>query len=171
MILLVASILNFIRRLWGLIYVAVWLLPGKPGPLAIDIVDPILNVWIFFVVLVLLYVIGVRKAKGLWTIPQPWMRGAAPPALTGQPLPPMSQWGQYPQQVVYVQPAPGYMAQGQSGQGWQGQPQQGGYYYQQAPPQQQPLQQQPTGTYSGQPTELPQSHVANGFHPQQEAKP
>ncbi|KAJ9142447.1 hypothetical protein NKR23_g7242 [Pleurostoma richardsiae] len=169
---LVVTILNFIRYLWSVIYDAAWLLPQKSTPDAVSVVDPILNIWVFFVLLVLLFVLGCRKEKGLWTTPQPWMGGATvPPALSGQPLAPgVAQqhggWVQYApgQQIVYVQPAPVYAAPGQQPvveQGWQGQ-QQGGYYYPQQMPQM-PMQgqeqmevpngrapavvQQPAGTY------------------------
>ncbi|OAA58648.1 hypothetical protein SPI_06721 [Niveomyces insectorum RCEF 264] len=81
---LVSTLVWFIRYLWHLIYNATWLLPKNSlgVPLAFNVVDPIFNVWTFFVVLVLLYVVSARKQQGLWTTSQPWM---APPPL--QPAP------------------------------------------------------------------------------------
>ncbi len=35
-------------------------------PLAVYVIDPIFNVWIFFVVLVLFFVIGIRKRESPW---------------------------------------------------------------------------------------------------------
>jgi hypothetical protein len=57
-----------------------WALPLLPTPLpeAINIVDPILDLWCFFVLLVLLFVIGVRKQKGIWSTSQPWIGGPVP---------------------------------------------------------------------------------------------
>lgn len=77
---LVATILWFIRYLWHLIYNAVWLLPTSSdgAPIWFNVADPLLNVWTFFVLLVLLYVVCVRRQQGLWSTPQPWMQVVAP---------------------------------------------------------------------------------------------
>lgn len=111
--MLVAAVLNFIRWLYALVIAALFLLETNPtvsAPEYINIIDAVLNTWIFFVVLVLLFVIGVWKHKGLWSTAQPFMSGpaAAPPMVYAIP---QQQYGYgAPQQMAY-QP-----------QGWQGQP-------------------------------------------------
>lgn len=71
---LVASIFWFLRFLWHLIYNAIWLLPENSigAPLWFNVADPLLNVWLFFVTLLLLYILAARRAGGLWSTAQPW---------------------------------------------------------------------------------------------------
>jgi hypothetical protein len=71
---LVTTILNVIRCTWNVAYDATWINPDKPRalPLALAIVQPILSTWPFFVLLVLLFAMGVRKKDGLWSTGQPW---------------------------------------------------------------------------------------------------
>lgn len=108
---------------------ATWVLIDDPvgQPLAIGVVDPILTAWVTFVLLVLLFVIGIRKNKGLWTTHQPWMHnvnqvpapvvpgqggwvqgGTYPPQPQPQPL-----YQQYPpQQYAYAMPQHQHQQQG-----------------------------------------------------------
>ncbi|KIH93580.1 hypothetical protein SPBR_04242 [Sporothrix brasiliensis 5110] len=76
---LVAVVFWFIRFLWRLVYNAVWLLPPTTmyTPLWLNVVDPLLNVWTFVITIILLYIVGVRRAGGLWSTPQPWTQFAA----------------------------------------------------------------------------------------------
>lgn len=85
-LLLVASIFWFVRFLWHLIYNALWLLPATSNgvPMWFNIADPLLNIWTFFVVLVLLYVLAARRMGGLWSTAQPWTHYGAPGAYAGQ---------------------------------------------------------------------------------------
>ncbi|CAK7213547.1 hypothetical protein SCUCBS95973_001830 [Sporothrix curviconia] len=78
-LLLVATLFWFVRFTWHLAYNVAWLLPsGSNGaPIWFDAVDPELDVWTFFAVLVLLYVIVARRAGGLWSTSQPWMLSGA----------------------------------------------------------------------------------------------
>ncbi|CAK7206568.1 hypothetical protein SEUCBS139899_009364 [Sporothrix eucalyptigena] len=80
-LLLVATLCWFVRFTWHLAYNAAWLLPSSSSgaPIWFDVVDPLLNAWIFFVVLVLLYVLLARRARGLWSTVQPWMQNQQAP--------------------------------------------------------------------------------------------
>jgi hypothetical protein len=65
-VFLVAVVPHFVRATWNPVYASVWTLPGLafPGRRAPDemlIVDAILEYWVTFVVLVLLFVLGTRK--------------------------------------------------------------------------------------------------------------
>jgi hypothetical protein len=88
-------------------------------PNAVTIIQPLLDVWPLFILLVLLFVISIRKQKGLWSLHQPWMttQHTLAPAMQA----PQGAWAPA-QGGVYAAPPPGY----------QGQPMQ----YQQYPPQQ-----------------------------------
>ena len=115
----------FIRLTWDLAAVATWTLPDRSDgtPVAFNAVDPILNSWVMFVILVLLFAIGVRKKKGLWSTHQPWMDNMSqmPPV---QAVPGPGGWvqgGGYPQlQPAYQQyPPQQYVyAVPQQHQGW-----------------------------------------------------
>lgn len=125
-IFLVAAILQFIRYVWSIAYEATWVLPNNVSmPLAINAVDPIMSVWTNFVILVLLFVIGIRKQKGLWTTQQPWMNQQvmAPPPQQGG----WGQGGMYPQQQAVYQYPP-QQAYGIP-HGWTQQPHQGEYQH------------------------------------------
>ncbi|CAK7227125.1 hypothetical protein SBRCBS47491_006463 [Sporothrix bragantina] len=76
---LLATIFWFIRFTWHLVYHAAWLLPSTShgAPIWFDIADPILNAWLFFIVLLFLYIIVARRARGLWSTSQPWMLSGA----------------------------------------------------------------------------------------------
>ena len=109
---LVATVLAFVRKLWGLIrfcllsYGYVYDL-GRP---VVSVpVNIIFSLAIWFIVLVLLCCVGIRRHNGLWTTPQPWIDGTAPVA--GQQQQQQQQYGQqgwYGQQQVVYQQAPGY---------------------------------------------------------------
>lgn len=123
----------FIRCLYILIAIALWVLGTEPQPQAISIIDPLLSVWPLFVLLVLLFVLGIRRRKGLWTTQQNWMNGAAPGqppyppgGLYAPPLPQMGYQGQYPGQPMQYPPQ--YPPQ------YQQQPPMGGAYPQQYGP-------------------------------------
>ncbi|KIM97355.1 hypothetical protein OIDMADRAFT_147809 [Oidiodendron maius Zn] len=67
-LLVVITLLSVLRYSYQVAYDAKWVIPDKPEPLNYGyIVDPILLYWSFFVILVLIFVIGLRKRKGLWT--------------------------------------------------------------------------------------------------------
>ena len=77
----------------------------------------VFGIWTFFVVLVLLFVIGVRKRNGLWTTQQPWISGnmsAGPPPVQ-QPV--YSEYGVPPPQVQQYH-YPQYAAPPPQAQGW-----------------------------------------------------
>lgn len=46
--------------------------------------DPIMNEWIYTVIVSLVFLIATRKHNGLWTTLQPWMDGQGPPALAAR---------------------------------------------------------------------------------------
>lgn len=151
--MLVTAILYFIRCLYILIATALWVLGTERQSQAINIIDPLLSIWPFFVLLVLLFVLGIRRRKGLWTTQQNWMNGAAP----GQPP--------YPPGGLYAPPPPQMGYQGQ----YPGQPMQ---YPPQYPPQ---YQQQPPmgGAYPQQygPHEVSAPHVQDPRLAAQELPP
>ncbi|KAL1878031.1 hypothetical protein VTK73DRAFT_8255 [Phialemonium thermophilum] len=162
-IFLVTTILNLIRYTYMLAYDARYLLGSETRvvPRGIVIVQAVLDQMILFVLLVLLFVIGIRKRNGLWSTEQPWTKGpivyapvpqqtqagwvqsapyGAPQQVQGQPL----QYQQYPQQyqpyapqaAVYAmptQPQPGFPQQGFPQQAWAPQPQEGMQERQQVP--------------------------------------
>jgi hypothetical protein len=131
---LVAVILQFIRSLWSVIYDAAWILQYNEIPEAVpNVVDPILNEWALFVVLVLVFVVGRRQLGGLWSTPQPWNQGLAPGAVLPQQQGGQWQKQQPPQMGGYQQPAHTEQSTG----GWQ---HQGGYAPQQYQGQQMPQQ-------------------------------
>lgn len=85
---LIAIILNFITRLYGLIYVALFTLPDyywdHESYTVIMFLDPFLTEWIYTAAVALIFAIAIRKRNGLWTTVQPWMDGQAPPALAAK---------------------------------------------------------------------------------------
>ena len=105
-VFLAATIVWFIRWLWFLIYVAAWGIKGDGFPQAYNVVDAIFNVWFFFVALVLLYVVGVRKSdKGVWS------NQGQQPILAGNPqqgyvYSAPQQQPMYQQNGGYMQPQP-----------------------------------------------------------------
>lgn len=146
-LLLLTTILNFIRYTWNLAYAATWVLPEDPDyvPRAVTIVQPMLDVWPLFILLVLLFVISIRKQKGLWSIHQPWMisQPTFAPAMQPQGAFVPAQGG------MYAAPPPGY----------QGQPMQ----YQQYPQQQM--------AYGVPPQPQMQQHMQPQMYPQQQQQP
>ncbi|KAL1984537.1 hypothetical protein VTN96DRAFT_9037 [Rasamsonia emersonii] len=70
---LVTGILFLLRNTWDLAYDATWLLPKRITPEYTIVVDGVLDAWVTFVLLVLVFVIGCRKQRGLWSTQQPWM--------------------------------------------------------------------------------------------------
>jgi hypothetical protein len=64
---LVATVLNLVRNTWELAFDITWVISGKSQPEYVRVVDPILDVWTTFVVLVLIFAIGCQNEKGLWS--------------------------------------------------------------------------------------------------------
>ncbi|CAK7568477.1 MAG: hypothetical protein SEPTF4163_006469 [Sporothrix epigloea] len=66
-LLLAATLFCLVRFTWHIIYNIVWLLPSSSSgaPIWFDAVDPVLNVWLFFVALVLLHAIFTLPIRGL----------------------------------------------------------------------------------------------------------
>jgi hypothetical protein len=126
---LIIAILNLIRYTWVLAYVATWLLPADAPvePLSVLIIDPILGYWPMSVLLILLFAIGVRKQKGLWSTQQVAVApvSAIPSAAQGS-----WQQGMYVHPQGYMVPPQGHMV-----------PPQGHMIYQQYQPYQQYQQQ------------------------------
>ena len=99
--LLSAAIINFVRFIWKTAYDAAFTIRlysnvGRSGPLLtvpmyVRVIDPILNIWPFAVIMILLFVVGIRKMNGLWSNPQ--AHGQVPtqqywqPVYQGQPKP------------------------------------------------------------------------------------
>ncbi|KAH8695154.1 hypothetical protein BGW36DRAFT_382207 [Talaromyces proteolyticus] len=109
---LVATILSLLRYSWAIAIDTAWELPNVTMPLVYaDIVDPIINIWTFFVILVLLFVIGRRKQDGVWSTPQQWMS----PDIMSQP------GGQPPQQWMNPDIVPQYVEQPPQPVIWQSQ--------------------------------------------------
>lgn len=105
-----ATILLSVRYIWQLGYVATWTLNdhaiGAPSR-AFGVIYTLFTVWVMFVVLVLLFQLGIRKQGGLWTTNQPWMNNMNEPVLAQ--IPGQGGWGQegmyapQQQQPVYQQ--------------------------------------------------------------------
>lgn len=122
-LLLVATILNFVRHTWLLVYAVRWSLNDNAGAItyAVYVVEPLCNIWPMFVLLVLLFVLSIRKREGLWSTQQPW--GDNQPVMYPymqqqqmyQPYPPQQQQQIYqpypPQQTTYVVPPQQGLAQ------------------------------------------------------------
>ncbi|KAL2259524.1 hypothetical protein VTK26DRAFT_6781 [Humicola hyalothermophila] len=146
------------------------------------IIEPFFNYTCMFVILVLLFTLGIRKAKGLWSVPQPgWPLGSVVYYAPGTvPVVPAQQYQQYPPEQAQapapgahgappMQPTPGlpaYLAfaqqqQMEKQQQQQQQQQPGQMYYM---PQQQPHQQQQY--QEQQPQQHQGAQVANGFQSQ-----
>ncbi len=108
---LVATILDFVRCVWDVAYDATWVLPDQDAvtPLWLAIVEPILDTWPVFVLLVLLFTMGVRKKDGLWSTQQQqqqqqsWngtgVQGVAAPAGFNGGFAPQPVWQVQPQVV------------------------------------------------------------------------
>lgn len=79
---LVATTLNLVIRLYGIICVSIFVLSEFPWErktyAAIMFLDPIIDDWIFVVTVALVFFIALRKHNGLWTTMQPWMDGQGP---------------------------------------------------------------------------------------------
>ncbi|KHO00311.1 uncharacterized protein MAM_02234 [Metarhizium album ARSEF 1941] len=71
---LVSTILDAIRWLVSIVLLGKWILPQEELPVAWDIIDPVLVLWLRLIILVLLLVIGNRRQAGLWSTIQPWMQ-------------------------------------------------------------------------------------------------
>ncbi|KAL2172671.1 hypothetical protein VTG60DRAFT_4117 [Thermothelomyces hinnuleus] len=172
-LLLVCTILDFIRHLVNMsIYIDLNLANITLAVLGRVIRDPAINLIVgpvftfipMFVILVMLFSLGIRKRKGLWSQPPPeWnyppmvVIPTAYPVMPVQPLQQPQQPQQFmPQQYQQQQPVqglPAYLQVAQQKQAMQQQyPATQGYYYppqqpqqqqQQQPVQPQPQQQQP----------------------------
>ena len=123
-----------------MVYDAVWELPKNSfgPPIYTEAIDPILDAWPTFVILVLIFVLGCRKRDGLWTTEPPTgiFAGAAQQqqqqqVQQGWPAP---QYAAPPEGVVQYYPQ-GAPQQQQMQPGWQRQQQQ---LYYQKPDQDQP---------------------------------
>ncbi|KAE9367216.1 hypothetical protein N431DRAFT_385443 [Stipitochalara longipes BDJ] len=108
-IYLVIGILYVLRNTWVLAYDAKWLLPKTPSfvPIYTEILWPILDAWVTFIVLVLVFAIGCRRRHGLWTT-EPGSSGMF--GRRQQPQPIQQQW-QSPQPVVPQGPPMQYTQQ------------------------------------------------------------
>jgi hypothetical protein len=144
-------------------------------PNYITIIDGVFNSWFYFVALVLLFAMGAKRQRGLWstyaaqqTVPPAGM-GTIPPAgyAYGQAPQPMPVYGGGYTGVPYGQPQP--MQQQPTG-GWQPQQQMPIYQYG-VPPQQAPYSEAKTVPMATSPppqqmTPGPEAHVqANGRAP------
>jgi hypothetical protein len=105
-------------------------------PAVIYVVFPFFNFVFMFVILVLLFSLGIRKSKGLWSSPQ-GLNLPMPVAFLPHPIP--GQGGPMPMQMPMQQPAqggaqglPAYLQYHQQQQQQQQAPQ-GYYYYPQQP--------------------------------------
>jgi hypothetical protein len=114
---LVATILAIVpRALWNVILNAM-LIYGEiyslSDPLFQVPMHIVFDIVVWFIILMLLFVVGIRRHNGLWTIEQPWMNGLAPaPGLAhGSGGQPQLWYGQ--QQMMYQQGA-GYGAPDQA---------------------------------------------------------
>lgn len=66
--------LSLLRYTYAVAEDARWIIPETGEPIVVyGVVDELLFVWVFFVILVLILVIGARKQRGLWSKAQPWM--------------------------------------------------------------------------------------------------
>ncbi|KAK4238354.1 hypothetical protein C8A03DRAFT_15175 [Achaetomium macrosporum] len=153
-LLLVATILDFIRLIISMaINAAVYL--GNPAryvvygtdvdPAVIFVVEPFFNFVFMFVILVLLFCLGIRKSRGLWSSPQSGWNLPMPVAFLppGQGVPMAA-----PQQMPMPMPMPMQQPTMQGAQGTQGLPAYLQYHQQQQQQQPQPQPQQvPQGYY------------------------
>jgi hypothetical protein len=156
---LTAAILNFIRLTTEMAITATYGLSEvqKFAPLYVPyIVRPVLDCIPMFVLLILLFVLGIRKRKGLWSSQAPQQLTPGAPVMYavpgGQPQQPMIWQGQPPQgqqQAYYPYPQQGYpQQQPPSGYPHAGYPQ-AGY------PPQQPVQGYPQQPMQGYPQQAP----------------
>jgi len=148
-IYLVIGILFVLRNTWELVYDVVWVLPKNSfgPPISTEVIDPILDAWPTFVILVLIFVLGCRKRDGLWTTEPPTgiFAGAAQSQQQVQQAWPAPQYAAPPEGVVQYYPQ-GAPQQQQMQPGWQQQQQQ---HYYQKPDQGQPGLQVVTPDVSG----------------------
>ncbi|KAK4248054.1 hypothetical protein C7999DRAFT_40687 [Corynascus novoguineensis] len=164
-LLLVCIILEFIRYI---VRMAIFVSPstdyGETGYITSYIVAPFFDFVFTSVILVMLYALGIRKHKGLWSQPKPeWSYPAvmfyptAYPPGQQLPQPQFMQPQQQPMQQQPTQNLPAYLqyAQQQAAQQQQQQPPPQGYYYQPQQTEQQPQEHQPNELQSQQqPREL-----------------
>ncbi|KAK0616483.1 hypothetical protein B0T14DRAFT_247612 [Immersiella caudata] len=188
---LAAAILNLVRMTTEMALTATYGLPESRviAPVHVPfVVRPILDCIPMFVLLVLLFVIGIRKKKGLWSGQVAQQQQQPAPggpviyvAPSGQPGQPPMVWQGQPvqgqQQPYYPYPQQGYAGYPQQQQQQQQQPQQppSGYPhsgYPHAGYPQQPVQgypQQPVQGYPQQPAQGYPQQPAQGY-PQQPAQ-
>lgn len=71
---MIATILRLTRATAFLVYNVAWVLPNtQTAPIWVA-VEAIVNYWVLFSILALLFVIGIRKKDGLWSTQQKWMK-------------------------------------------------------------------------------------------------
>ena len=76
MLYLAVAVLDFVRWTLFLVLYARYILGGADQPWGWNLVDALGNTWLRFAQLILLLAIGMRRKKGIWTTPQPWMGGS-----------------------------------------------------------------------------------------------
>lgn len=119
---LVVSILYLLRNTWELAYDAKWMLPKNSNVFVPDyvyILDPILDMWVTFILLVIIFAMGCKKRDGFWTVQQPYEAsygGPVPQQAWPAPMYPVAAQGYapYPLQTVPAQwqQKPGYQQPG-----------------------------------------------------------
>lgn len=78
-----------------------------------DVVEPILNDWVTFVILILIFVIGCRKRDGLWSLGHQWNNPQQPAVWA--PQGPQTAWVPQGPQAAWLPPQgqqPAYGAPG-----------------------------------------------------------
>ncbi|PMD29427.1 hypothetical protein L207DRAFT_445482 [Hyaloscypha variabilis F] len=105
----VIGILYLLRNTWILVFDAKWLLSKNWPyiPIYTEVLFPILDPYVTFAVLVLVFVIGCRRRHGLWTTAVPSSRIFGG---TQQQQPVQQQWGP-PQPIVQQGPPVQYVQQ------------------------------------------------------------
>ncbi|KAI0120621.1 hypothetical protein BJ170DRAFT_737592 [Xylariales sp. AK1849] len=84
-LLLVASILSFVRSTWSVAQDAIWILPMDYTPGTYDLIlDAALGSWTQFTALILLFFIGHKKLGGLWSASHSFLPGNQHYAYNGQ---------------------------------------------------------------------------------------
>lgn len=103
-----SALLNLVAWTWG-IPPAVWVVQEEYPSVWWSAVTGVFDNWTLFVSLVLIFVMGLRKKKGIWSTPRPWtqpegavVRPMPMPSMVPQPaappgavVPPMASPGMY----------------------------------------------------------------------------
>jgi hypothetical protein len=101
---LVATVLDVVRWIVLIVLLAGWVMPNIPPPVEWTAIDPLLNSWVRFVIVVLLLGVGRRRYGGIWSTTQPWMQGNEPVAAQQQPV--LPHWQAHESQQMYYPPLP-----------------------------------------------------------------